>query len=54
VVTLNRSAGCEDRGDTTGVAHGCLFDSIDTISFVSMIKREKFIPELWNCGSNLY
>jgi hypothetical protein len=28
------------RGNTDGVAHGCPFDSSNTISFVSMIKSE--------------
>jgi hypothetical protein len=28
------------RGNTDGVAHGCPFDSSDTISFVIMMKRE--------------
>jgi hypothetical protein len=36
---------CNDRrGDATGAALGCPFNSIDTISFSNMMKREKFTP----------
>jgi hypothetical protein len=39
--TQKYSADYKDRRrDTVGVIHGCPFDSIDTISFVTMIKRE--------------
>jgi hypothetical protein len=37
------------RGDAAGATPGCPFDSIETIS----IKREYFIPELWDYGSNI-
>jgi hypothetical protein len=41
----NWSKDCQDRrGDTTGAAPGCPFDSIDTISFSNMMKREYFTP----------
>jgi hypothetical protein len=39
--TQNRSINFEDiRGDAAKAAHGCPFNSIDTIYFVTMIKRE--------------
>jgi hypothetical protein len=50
--------GSEDfedrRGDVSGATLNCPFNSIDTISFSTMIKRELCIPGLWDCGSNLY
>jgi hypothetical protein len=53
--TPNRCADCEDRRrDATRAAPGCPFDSIDTISFSNMIKREQLTPGLWDCGSYLY
>jgi hypothetical protein len=43
---------CEDRrGSAAGAAPGCPFVSV---SFSTMLKREYFIPILWDCGSNLY
>jgi hypothetical protein len=37
----SRSEDYEDRrGDATGAAVGCPFDSIDAISFSNMMKRE--------------
>jgi hypothetical protein len=41
------------RGDASRVAHGFPFDSIDTISFVTMMKREYFISGAWDYGSKL-
>jgi hypothetical protein len=39
--TQNGYANCEDRrGDAAEVAHGFPFDSIDTINFVTMMKRQ--------------
>jgi hypothetical protein len=39
--TQNGSTDWEDsRGDASGVVHGCSFDSIDTFSFIMMMKRE--------------
>jgi ferredoxin len=39
--TQNKSEECEDgRGDAAGAVPGCPFDSINTISFITMIKRE--------------
>jgi hypothetical protein len=36
----NESADCKDRrGDAVGATPGCPFDSIDTISFSTMMKR---------------
>jgi hypothetical protein len=35
-------------GDAAGAASVCPFDSIDTISFSNMIKREYFTP--WTMG----
>jgi hypothetical protein len=32
------------RGDVAGAAPGCPFDSIDTISFNNMLKRDQFTP----------
>jgi hypothetical protein len=49
------SADCGDRWeDVVGAAPGFPFDSIDTISFSTMMKREQFTLVLWDCGSNLY
>jgi hypothetical protein len=43
--TQYRYAHCEDRrGAAAGVAPGCPLDSIDTISFITMMKREYFTP----------
>jgi hypothetical protein len=42
------------RGDATRAAPGCPFASINTISFITMMKMEYFIPGIWYCGSNLY
>jgi hypothetical protein len=39
--TQYRYADCEDRrGDAVGASLGCPFDSIDIISFNTMMKRE--------------
>jgi hypothetical protein len=39
--TRNRSKDCKDRrGDATGAAPGCPFDSINSISFNNIMKRE--------------
>jgi hypothetical protein len=39
--TQYRSADCMDnKGDTANAAPGCPFDSINTISFSTMMKRE--------------
>jgi hypothetical protein len=34
------------RGDTAGAAPGCPFISTDIMSFITMMKRESFIPAL--------
>jgi hypothetical protein len=39
--TQNLSEDCKDRrGATAGAALGCPFDSIDTTSFINIMKRE--------------
>jgi hypothetical protein len=45
--TQYESEDYEDRrGDTAGAAPGCPFISIDIMSFITMMKRESFIPAL--------
>jgi hypothetical protein len=39
--TQNRLTDCKDRREeAAGATHSCPFTSIDTISFVTMMKRE--------------
>jgi hypothetical protein len=41
-----RTARIYRRGDAARVTHENPFDSIDTISFITMMKREYFFPGL--------